>query len=65
MSDDKWNKLDQPPPPMFFGKKEKDLVKQVNDEIIERVVGQEILYFPIDIDHTNFHPLYVDLLSFL
>ena len=58
MADDKWNKLDQPPPPMFFGKKEKDLVKQVNDEIIERVVGQEVLYFPIDIDHTNFHPLY-------
>ena len=29
-----------------------------NDEIIERVVGQQILYFPIDIDHTNYHPLY-------
>jgi hypothetical protein len=54
----KWSKLDAPPPPMFFGKKEKDLVKQVNDEIIERVVGQQVLYFPIDIEHTNFHPLY-------
>jgi hypothetical protein len=43
---------------MFFGEKEKNLVKQVNDEIIERVVGQQLLYFPIDIDHTNFHPLY-------
>ena len=30
----------------------------VNDEIIERVVGQQVLYFPIDIDHTNFHELY-------
>lgn len=58
MADDKWNKPAAPPPPMFFGKKEKDLVKQVNDEIIERVVGQQVLYFPIDIDHTNFHPLY-------
>ena len=47
-----------PIPPMFFGKKEKDLVKQVNDEIIERVVGQQILYFPIDMSHTNFHTLY-------
>ena len=28
-----------------FGKKERDLVKQVNDEIIERVVGQQVLYF--------------------
>ena len=55
---DKWKKLGQPPPPMFLGEKERDLVKQVNDEIIERVVGQQILYFPIDIDRTNFHPLY-------
>ena len=59
MSDDnKWSKLDAPPPPMFLGEKERNLVKQVNDEVIERVVGQQILYFPIDIDHTNFHPLY-------
>ena len=58
MSDDKWKKPAAPPPPMFLGEKEKNLVKQVNDEIIERVVGQQILYFPIDIEHTNFHPLY-------
>ena len=58
MADDKFKKLDQPPPPMFFGEKEKNLVKQVNDEIIERVVGQQILYFPIDMETTNFHPLY-------
>jgi hypothetical protein len=63
MSDDKWSKLDSPPPPMFLGEKEKNLVKQVNDEIIERVVGQQLLYFPIDIDHTNFHPLYGEALE--
>lgn len=56
--DNKWNKPDAPPPPMFFGEKERDLVKQVNDEIIERVIGQQILYFPLDIEHTNYHPLY-------
>jgi len=56
--DNKWNKPKQPPPPMFLGKKERDLVKQVNDEVIERVVGQEVLYFAIDYDTTNFHPLY-------
>lgn len=56
--DNKWNKPSAPPPPMFFGKKERDLVKQVNDEIIERVVGQQVLYFPIDIETTNYHPLY-------
>ena len=58
MSDNEWKKPSQPPPPLFLGEKERDLVKQVNDEIIERVVGQQILYFPIDIDHTNYHPLY-------
>ncbi len=56
--DNKWDKPASPPPPMFFGEKERDLVKQVNDEIIERVVGQQVLYFPIDIETTNYHPLY-------
>jgi hypothetical protein len=43
---------------MFLGEKEKNLVKQVNDEVIERVAGQQLLYFSIDIEHTDFHPLY-------
>ena len=63
MADDKWTKPAQPPPPMFFGEKERNLVKQVNDEIIERVVGQQVLYFPIDIDHSNFHPIYGEALE--
>ena len=54
----KWSQPTQPPPPLFFNKKERDLVKQVNDELIERVIGQTILYYPIDTDSTNFHPLY-------
>ena len=54
----KWTQPNNPPPPMFLGEKERDLVKQVNDEIIERVVGQTILYFPISHTHTNFHPVY-------
>ena len=58
MSDNKWKKPEQPPPPLFLGEKERNLVKQVNDEIIERVVGQQILYFAIDVDYTNYHPLY-------
>ena len=56
--DNKWKKPSAPPPPMFFGTKERDLVKQVNDEIIERVVGQQVLYFPLDLEHTEYHPLY-------
>ena len=54
----KWSQPTQPPPPLFVGKKERDLVKQVNDELIERVIGQQILYYPISIEHTNFHSLY-------
>lgn len=53
-----WERPTQPPSPMFLGEKEKNLVKQVNDEIIERVSGQQILYFPIDMGTTNFHPIY-------
>ena len=48
---------------MFAGKKEKDLVKQVNDELIERVIGQTIVYYPIDIERTNFHDLYGEAIT--
>ena len=58
MSNDEWERPSNPPPPLFLGEKEKNLVKQVNDEIIERVVGQQILYFAIDMETTNFHSLY-------
>lgn len=56
--DNKWSQPKAPPPPLFTGKKEKDFVKQVNDEIIERVVGQTIAYYPISLEHTNYHDLY-------
>ena len=55
---DKWSRPEAPPPPLFLGEKERDLVKQVNDELIERVIGQQITYYAIDIERTNFHPLY-------
>ena len=59
----KWTRPTAPPPPMFLGEKEKNLVKQVNDEVIERVVGQQVLYFPIDVEHTDFHPLYGEAIN--
>jgi hypothetical protein len=55
---DEWSQPDAPPPPLFAGKKERDLVKQVNDELIERVIGQTIVYYSIDIKNSNFHPIY-------
>tara|TARA_R110002020_G_scaffold154104_2_gene333625 strand:+ start:785 stop:1273 length:489 start_codon:yes stop_codon:yes gene_type:complete len=60
---DEWNRPAQPPPPLFLGKKERDLVKQVNDELIEKVIGQQILYYPIDMSTTDFHPLYGEALE--
>ena len=56
--DDKWKQPDQPPPPLFLGEKERDLVKQVNDELIERIIGQQIVYYPLDLQNTNYHKLY-------
>jgi len=58
MMGDEWKRPAAPPPPLFLGKKERDLVKQVNDELIEKVIGQQILYYPIDMATTNFHDLY-------
>lgn len=58
MADNKWSRPTNPPPPLFLGKKERDYTKQVNDEIIERVIGQTIAYYPISYEHTNFHPIY-------
>jgi hypothetical protein len=58
MSDNKWSQPVSAPPPLFVGQKEKDLVKQVNDEIIEKIIGQQLLYFPIDQKRTNYHTLY-------
>lgn len=58
MANNKWTQPNQPPPPLFLGKKERDLVKQVNDELVERVIGQQILYYPISVEDTDFHPVY-------
>ena len=51
----KWTQPTQPPPPMFVGKAERNFVKQINDEVIEKVVGEQVLYFPIDMATTNYN----------
>ena len=58
MADNKWKQPDAPPPPLFAGKKEKDLVKQINDEVIERVIGQTLVYYPVSMEMTNYHDVY-------
>jgi len=52
-----------PPPPMFINQPERDLHKQVVSEVAERVVGQPILYYPIDMESTEFHPLYGEAIT--
>jgi hypothetical protein len=58
MANNKWTRPEVRPPRLFTGQKEKDLVKQVADEVVERVVGQPILYYPLDLITSNYHPLY-------
>jgi hypothetical protein len=43
---------------MFFGKKERDLVKQVNDELSDRIIGQAIAYYSISLQDSNFNTTY-------
>ena len=63
MSDNEWSRPAAPPPPLFLGEKERNLVKQINDELIEKVIGQQVLYYPIDMERTNFHPLYGEAIN--
>ena len=58
-----WNRPDAPPPPLFTGKKEKDFVKQINDEVIERIIGQGVFYYPISVEHTEFHEIYGEAIT--
>jgi len=47
-----------PPAPMFINQPERDFNKQIVTEVAERVSGSPILYYAIDMDATEFHPLY-------
>jgi len=63
VADNKWSQPNNPPPPLFVGQKEKDLVKQVNDELIERIIGQQVLYYPVDVGRTDYHPVYGEAIN--
>ena len=57
-NDNKWEQPEAPSPPLFTGQKEKDLVKQVTDEVIERVIGISVLYYPVSLKYSDYHALY-------
>jgi hypothetical protein len=58
MAENRWTQPASPPPPLFVGRAERDFVKQINDEVIEHVIGQQILYFPLDRERTNYNEVY-------
>lgn len=53
-----WSRPASPPSPLFFGEKERNFVKQINDEVTECINPQVIIYYPVSVKHSNFHPLY-------
>ena len=52
-----WSQPVQPPPPLFLGEKERNLVKQVNDELIEKVINEKM-----KIESPRYHQLYNQVL---
>lgn len=54
----KWTRPSNPPPPIFVGTPENNFQKQVAKEVTEFVFNQQILYFAVDVEKTNWHPLY-------
>lgn len=46
------------PPAMFLNIPERNIQKHYTDEIVEKIIGQEIMYYPIDTNSSNYHPLY-------
>ena len=60
---EKWTRPEAPPPPLFTGEKERNFVKQVTDEVVERVIGQGVFYYPISVEHTEFHEVYGEAIT--
>ena len=58
-----WTRPTSPPPPLFLNQKERNYVSQINTEILERVVGKTVIYYAIDLNSSNFHPVYGESLS--
>ena len=54
----KWTRPVNAPAPLFANKPERDFQKQLVDEITEFVLPGKVLYYAVDRERTNFHPLY-------
>ena len=59
----KWTQPAAPPPPLFVGKAERNFVKQLSDELVEKIIGEQVIYYPIDVERTNYHDLYGEAIN--
>lgn len=48
--------------PMFLGDKEKEFQKHINQEIVERITNETVLYYAVDVENTQYHLLYGEAL---
>lgn len=58
-----WTRPIYAPPPLFVNKPELDFQKQIADEVQEYVLPYEGLYFAVDVDKTNWHPIYKEAIE--
>lgn len=52
MSDDDRNH------PLFIGHEEVDFFDSINKELIQKIIGQRVIYYAVSDQHTNTHRLY-------
>lgn len=50
-------------PPMFLGDKEKQFQKHINQEVIERITNETVLYYAVDVENTKYNLLYGESLT--
>lgn len=48
---------------LFIGAKERAFFDGINKELIQRIVGQKIVYYSVSIEHTNVDELYNEAIS--
>lgn len=59
----KWKKPVSYPPPVFVNQPERNFQKQTADEVTEFIIGQTVVYFPVDVERTNWHPVYKEAIT--
>lgn len=48
---------------LFIGAKERAFFDSINKELIQRVIGQKIIYYSVSVEHTNVDELYNEAIS--